>query len=144
MSRAYLPCFAVSMSEAFRADPADLSDAKGSAATIAVDFAGVGSAAATTRRILHIFAKSVYTKVVAPAMLIAETLADADGYTRSQVADRFIRAIGVLSALGDLTRAPQTGGPLRTVSMLVTLNGLAVRLPAGIVDRTVSGLRAVP
>jgi hypothetical protein len=102
MSRAYLPCFAVSMSEAFRADPADLGDANASAATIFVDFACVGSPTATASRIFHIFAKSVYTKVVAPAMLIAETLTDAHCYARAEIADRFIRAIGVLSALGVL------------------------------------------
>jgi hypothetical protein len=146
ISRAYLPCLAVSMSEAFGAGPADLGDAIAAGGTIAVDFA---SPAARGPNLLAgiarlIRANSVYTSVVARAMLIAITVADANRFARPLAADRFIDAIGVLSALGGLTVALQASGPLGTIRMLETVSDLAVRISAGILGRTLSALLAVP
>jgi hypothetical protein len=134
----------MSMSEAFRAAPADLSDAIAPFGTIVVGFAWlVAPAPATTGSVHILLANSVYTNLLS-AMLVAETLADANCYARPQSADRFVGAIGVLSAVGGLTGASETGGPLRTVRMLTTGSELAVRISAGILLRALSGLCAVP
>jgi hypothetical protein len=132
------------MSEAFRADPADLSDAIAALRTIVIDFARLGPAADNGIGTVHTLANSVYTLVVASAMLIPEALGDANRHARSQIADRFVGAIGVFSALGALTHAIETAGAIRTVRMLETASQLAVRISAGVVDRTLSSLLAVP
>jgi hypothetical protein len=136
----------MSMDEAFRAAPADLGDAIVARRTVTVDFAaptapGPNLNAGITRLIL---ANSVYTSVVAWAMLVAETLAGADRFARSQTADGFVAAIGVLPALGGLAVALQTGGSFGTIRMIETGCELAVRISAEILAWTLRALRAVP
>ena len=131
------------MNKAFRAGPADFSHAViTGTSTIEVDFACSGSPGGNGA--VPTVANSVYTNTGLAAMLVTETLADTNRYARSQIADRFIGAIGVLSALGGPTVALQTGGPLRTIGMLLAGSELAVRISAGILDRALSRLRAVP
>jgi hypothetical protein len=77
-------------------------------------------------------------------MLITETLADANHRACSPIADLFLGAIGILSAIGGVTRAIETGGALRTVRMLLAGCELAVRSSTDKGFGTVSGLRAVP
>jgi len=134
------------MKQALRGASADISNAIAAAGTIVIGFAILAFATlALATGTVHTFANPVYTSVVASAMLIAQTLADgANGYARSQVADRFIGAVGIFPALGGLTVAPETGGPLRTVRMLLTGSELAVRISAGVLPRTLSGRLAVP
>jgi hypothetical protein len=134
----------VSVSEAFRAASTDLSDAEAAARTIVVGLAWLISPAATGTGTVHILTNSVYTKVIASAMLIAETLGYTNRNARAPSADGVSGAIGVLSAFGRLTRAVETAGSLRTVGVLLTGCHQAVRISAGVVDRTLSGLRAVP
>jgi hypothetical protein len=133
------------MSQAFGATPTDPTDAIAAARTIVVGFAWLAFITPGSRRTaLSVLANSVYAQVGASALLIAKTLADANRYARAQVADRILGAVGVLSALGSLTRALQTSGPLRAVRMFLTGSGQAVRISAHIVARTLSGLQAVP
>lgn len=136
----------MSMDEAFRGAPADLGDAIIALRTVTVDFAcAAASDFNLNARIARLIpANSVYTSVVARAMLIAETLAGAQRFARSQAADGIIAAIGILSALGGLAVALQTGGSFGTIRMRETGGELAVRISAEVLARALGALRAVP